>query len=134
MCRLFQVGRSSYYDWLAGQESKEQRKRLSQALRVQIREIFLSCRGCYGARRIKHVLLTRGVKISRRHVARQMKEDGLACKAKRRFRITTDSKHQMVRSPNVLSREFKANAPDLKYVGDITYLETAEGWLFGCSD
>ena len=59
-----------------------------------------------------------------------MKKKGLRCKTKRKFKMTTDSNHQLPIAPNLLKRDFTAGAPDLKYVGDITYIWTQEGWLY----
>jgi len=59
-----------------------------------------------------------------------MKQAGLTCKTKRKFKVTTDSKHQLPIAPNLLNREFEAMGPDQKYVGDITYIWTQEGWLY----
>ena len=59
-----------------------------------------------------------------------MREMGLSCKTKKKFKMTTDSKHQLPISPNVLARDFTASMPNEKYVGDITYIWTQEGWLY----
>ena len=84
----------------------------------------------YGTRRIRSALLNRGVLISRRRVRNLMRQQGLKCKTKRKFKVTTDSKHQLAISPNLLKRDFFADFPDKKYVGDITYIWTDEGWLY----
>ena len=130
MCTLLNVGRSSYYDWLAGQIRQTERNALQEQLVEQIRAVFIRYRGCYGARRIKRVLNSFGIIISRRRVAKLMRQAGLACKTKRRFKVTTDSNHQQPVAPNLLKREFTAAQPNQKYVGDITYIWTGEGWLY----
>lgn len=84
----------------------------------------------YGTRRIRKILQTEGETISRRRVGKLMKQQELYCKTKRKFRITTDSKHNQAIAPNHLGRQFSALAPDQKYVGDITYIWTAEGWMY----
>lgn len=84
----------------------------------------------YGARRIRRSLQQLEVVISRRRVAKLMKNQGLCCKAKRRFRATTNSKHHLPIAPNLLARDFSATKPNQKYVGDITYIWTEEGWLY----
>jgi len=84
----------------------------------------------YGTRRIRKILLRQGILISRRRVGKLMKEQGLNCKTKRKFKLTTDSKHPLPISPNLLERNFSSSAPDQKYVGDITYIWTGEGWLY----
>lgn len=93
-------------------------------------EIFKDGRQSYGTRRIKRALAKRGYVISRRRIGRLMKLKGISCKTKRKFRITTDSKHQLPISPNHLDRNFNVDRPDSCYVGDITYIHTDEGWLY----
>ena len=128
MCDVLDVGRSSFYDWLNKQPSA--RTIENQVLAARIREIFMESRCNYGTRRIRHVLLSTGIKISRRRVGKLMKAQDLRCKTKRKFKLTTDSKHAYAISPNLLARDFTASQPDQKYVGDITYIWTAEGWLY----
>ena len=130
MCEVLQVARSGYYDWLSGQERRAQHKLLEQQLLAQVREIFEHYRRYYGARRIRYVLQSQGVKMSRRRVSQLMKRAGLVCQSKRKHKVTRDSEHALLRSPNVLSRGFEAKEADVKYVGDITYLKTVEGWLY----
>jgi len=84
----------------------------------------------YGARRIRKVLQSEGEVISRRRVGKLMKAEGLYCKTKRKFRVTTDSKHKLPIAPNLLDRDFTAYRPDQKYVGDITYIPTKQGWMY----
>ena len=128
MCDVLGVGSSSFYDWLRGQPSA--RTKENQKLAIKIKEIFMDSRCNYGTRRIRHMLLSQGVKISRRRVGKLMKKQNLCCKTKRKFKLTTDSKHLYSISPNLLERDFTALHPDQKYVGDITYIWTAEGWLY----
>ena len=68
--------------------------------------------------------------ISRRRVRRLMKRAGLHCKTRRKFRVTTDSAHDLAIAPNLLERDFTATTPDQKYVGDITYVWTEQGWMY----
>ena len=86
----------------------------------------------YGTRRIKAKLLQRyGFIASRRRIKNIMKELGLSVKMKRRFKInTTDSNHHLPIAPNILNRDFYSSFPNNKYVGDITYIPTNEGWLY----
>ncbi len=79
---------------------------------------------------LKRKLAEKGVHISRRRIGRLMKKAGLFCKTKRRFKATTNSKHNKRISPNLLEREFTVSQPDRYYVGDITYIATKEGWLY----
>jgi transposase InsO family protein len=122
------VSRSSYYEWLScpGTNRENQNKELSK----MIKAIFTEGRGTYGTRRIARKLAQRNVIASRRRIGQLMAEAGLACKSKRKFKATTDSKHSLVISPNLLERQFAVTQPNRCWVGDITYIPTEEGWLY----
>ncbi len=92
--------------------------------------LFQEGRGNYGTRRLKRRLASLGYTVSRRRIGRLLKRAGLICKTKRKFRVTTDSKHQLPIAPNRLARQFNVEKPDQYFVGDITYIETQEGWLY----
>ncbi len=102
------VGRTSYYDWLNAQPSP--RTLENQILAAKIKDIFMENRCTYGTRRIRRAMLNRGINISRRRVGKLMKEQHLVCKTTRKFKMTTDSNHQLPISPNVLQRDFTAYA------------------------
>ena len=91
---------------------------------------FQQNRAVYGTRRLKKVLGKQGENVSRRRIGRIMQEAQLRCKTKRRFKETTDSKHNLPIAPNQLDRQFNVDSPDQAYVGDITYIATGEGWLY----
>jgi putative transposase len=128
MCQLLGVGRSSYYDWLQAQPSA--RAIENQRLTDRIKVIFTENRSLYGSRRLRKVLQSEGQQISRRRIGKLMRASNLCCKTKRKFRVTTNSKHGLAIAPNLLSREFWAAGADQKYVGDITYIWTQQGWMF----
>jgi len=128
MCRVLQVSRSGYYESLSRAPSN--RSLADDALRPQIKGVFEKGRKTYGTRRIKDDLDKQGTVISRRRIARLMQEEGLAVKTKRKFKPTTNSKHDKPIAPNLLEREFNVETPDTAYVGDITYIPTREGWLY----
>ena len=128
MCRLLDVGRSSFYEWIDRKPSARALEK--QRIAKRIKEIFIEGRGNYGARRIRSCLQREGRIISRRRVGKLMKQESLHCKTKRKFRVTTDSKHNLPIAPNRLQRDFTACQPDQKYVGDITYIWTDEGWMY----
>ena len=130
MCRLLGVGRSSYYDWLKASTELSDKSQQDAQLGGLIREVFLAHYSSYGTRRIQRALQANEIIISRRRVGRLMKAQGLVCKTKRKFKATTDSKHLLPIADNLLNRDFIAKAPDQKYVGDITYIWTAQGWLY----
>ncbi len=128
MCKCLEVSRSAYYDWLTLGESL--RAKENKMLSKLIKEIFINGRQSYGARRIKRALFKQGFIVGNRRIGRLMKEQELFCKTKRKFRVTTDSKHQLPVSENLLAREFTVSRPDVSYVGDITYIHTESGWLY----
>jgi transposase InsO family protein len=128
MCRALSVSASGYYEWL--QRPLSQRGQDNQALAVQLQAHFDSNRQVYGTRRLKQCLAEAGEQISRRRIGRLMAEHDLQVKTKRQFKPTTDSNHGQAVAENVLNRGFEVAEPDTAYVGDITYIGTAEGWLY----
>ncbi len=122
------MGRTGFYDWLKAKPSA--RSLENAALANQIKTIFEDSRGTYGTRRIRRALRALGSYASRKRVGKLMKQHGLKCKAKRKFKLTTDSKHGLPISDNVLQRNFTATLPNQKWVGDITYIPTQRGWLY----
>ena len=125
MCRVLKVDKSSYYRWIKGGEVV---KRVDKKLNELIKMIFIQGRENYGTRRIKVQL--RYI-VSRRRIGAIMKDLGLKAKTKKRYKInTTDSNHDLPTALNILNRDFNASTPDEKYVGDITYIPTNEGWLY----
>ncbi len=128
MCTLLTVCRSAYYDWLKRQPSVQELK--DQALMKLIQTEFDKGRATYGTRRLKPALTKFGWIVSRRRIGRLMGEMGLTCKVKRKFKATTNSKHDLPIAENHLKREFTVAKPNHVYVGDITYIPTKEGWLY----
>jgi transposase InsO family protein len=128
MCDVFAVSRSGYYAWMNKPESK--RKQANVKLLDHIRVVHKESRGAYGSPRVYQALKQRDVPCCENRVARLMKEDGLRAKMKRRFKATTNSKHDLPVAPNILQRDFTPKAPDQVWAGDITYIWTAEGWLY----
>jgi putative transposase len=128
MCEFLSVSRSAYYDWLARRPTAREQEDVE--LIEIIRDLFKQNRENYGTRCLKKALLKKGWHVSRRRIARLMRQAGLACKTKRKFKATTDSKHNLPIAPNLLNRQFSATQPNQKYVGDITYIHTQEGWLY----
>jgi len=122
------VSRSGYYDWLDRPESNRsiENKELTKA----ITEIFAKSRNIYGTRRIADQLAKINILISRHRIAKLMTVAGLSCKTKRKFKVTTDSRHNKSISPNFLNREFNVIKADTYWVGDITYIPTKIGWLY----
>lgn len=128
MCEFLSVSRSAYYDWLVRTPTALERE--DAELIEAIKALFKQGRKNYGTRCLKKALTQKGWHVSRRRIARLMRQAGLACKTKRKFKVTTDSKHNLPVAPNLLDRQFSAVQPNQKYVGDITYIHTQEGWLY----
>jgi transposase InsO family protein len=128
LCEQLEVSRPGYYAWLHRPPSK--RRCRDAELGAEVAEIHAENRRIYGSPRVHHELKVRGRKVGRKRVARIMRERGIVGKRRRRFRITTDSNHTRPIAPNVLNRNFSTTAPDLAWVGDITYIWTREGWLY----
>ena len=128
MCRVLQVSRSGYYDYLNRPPSEHSIE--DDKLRPQIRAAFEKGRKNYGTRRIKKALGKEENIVSRRRIGRLMAEEDLKVQTKRKFKVTTDSNHNKPIASNLLNREFTVTKPDSIYVGDITYIRTREGWLY----
>ena len=123
-----EVSRSAYYAWLHRPQTTIEKEDIE--LTATIHSIFKKSRATYGTRRIKKALFDQKRNVSRRRISRLMDQANLACKTKRKFKATTESKHDKPISPNLLDREFNVSQPDQVYVGDITYIHTQEGWLY----
>jgi putative transposase len=129
MCRAFGVSRSGYYAWLA-QGGMSQQCRADAALTEQIRTIFLESGQTYGSPRIYQELKAKNISCSRRRVARLMHQAGLNATSPRRQVRTTQADGQPRSVNNVLARDFTADAPNRKWLVDITGIWTDEGWLY----
>ena len=128
LCSVMRVSCSAYYSWAAAGESEKAKR--DKGLTVLITTAFTQSRGVYGTRRLKKVLQNQGETVSRRRIGRIMQAAQLRCKIKRRFKAMTDSKHTLPIAPNHLDRQFNVDTPNHVYAGDITYIPTAEGWLY----
>lgn len=129
MCRMLHVSRSGFYDWK--HRATSQKTKDDEVLKAMIQTHFDQQRQRAGTRTIKHRLqIVDGMTASRRRIARLMKSLNLQCKTKKKFKVTTHSKHRWPVAGNVLNREFTVAVPDRVYVGDITYVWTDEGWLY----
>jgi putative transposase len=122
------VSRSGYYRWLKRKPS--QREIDNKRMDDEIRKIYDGSKGRYGSPKITRELQDRGHRVSKNRVARRMRDAGLRSKVRRKYRVTTDSKHHFPAAPNLLARNFTAEVPDKVWVSDITYLATRTGWLY----
>lgn len=128
MCSALRVSRSGFYAWRRRQPSK--RAREDARLAAEIRTVHQQARGTYGSPRVHFELQQRAFQVGRHRVARLMREQGLTARFKRRFRRTTDSKHNDPIAANRLNRQFDVEGPDRVWATDITYLWTDQGWLY----
>ena len=128
MCKVFSVSRSGFYNWLNRKSSK--RLLENQFLAEQIRKIHMQSKQRYGSPKITKVLNKETKWVSRQRVARIMKSLDLHSKIRPRFKLTTDSRHLLPICDNILNRDFAAHDLGEKWVSDITYIPTNEGWLY----
>jgi len=129
MCRVLGVSRSGYYAWCKRPTSA--RKMADQSLSEQIELIHQNSRQTYGSVRIQVELAENGITCGHNRVAGLMREIGLNAKQNRKFKIiTTDSNHNQPIAPNLLDRDFTARQPNQKWLTDITFIPTHEGWLY----
>ncbi len=128
LCRTLHVSRAGFYAWRGRAPSS--RAQADERLGVEIVAIHAQMRQRYGSPRIHAELVERGCRAGRKRVARLMRVHGLAARRRRRFRVTTQSRHPLPIAPNVLARQFQRPEPDQAWVTDITYIPTGEGWLY----
>ena len=128
LCRVLEVTRSGFYAWQARDPSEQAID--DQKLAVEIAAIHKASGETYGSPRVHAELHAKGLEVSRKRVARLMRELGIKSRRKRRFKATTDSGHKLPVADNVLDRKFEVDAPDVAWVTDITYVWTDEGWLY----
>ncbi len=128
MCRVLRVSPAGFYAWRKRPESD--RAKEDRRLAVLVRAAHLKGRKAYGSPRVHRALQDDGVHVSRKRVIRLMQGEGLRGRGRRRFVVTTDSREATNIAANVLDRAFTATGPNQKWVGDVTYLRTPEGWLY----
>lgn len=128
MCQVLAVSSGSYYKYKRGAVSGRTLKK--REIQSRIQSIYFAKKQRYGSPRITRELHAKGYRVSGITVAKYMRELGLKSKFSRKFRATTDSKHNYLVVDNVLDRKFTAAAPSKAWVGDITYIQTTEGFLY----
>lgn len=128
VCAVLGISRSGYYTWKKRKQS--QRELENQALIEHIRRIHRLSRKAYGSPRVHAALGRDGRYVNHKRVARLMHQEGLVGRWKHRKVVTTHSQHRYPVAPNLLNQEFNAEKPNHKWVADITYIPTAEGWLY----
>lgn len=128
MCKVFKISKQSYYrsrNYVSSPRDSENR-----ALLWEIRKIHELSKATYGSPRITDELIARGFDVSRQRVARLMRREGIRAVHKKKFVVTTDSKHSYPVVDNKLNRNFTALTPASAWVSDITYIRTLKGWLY----
>jgi putative transposase len=128
LCRVMQVSRSGFYTWQRRPPSA--RALETRQLDVAIKAAFETSKRRSGSPKVAQVLRSQGWQVSDSRVARRMRHLELRSIARRRFRVTTDSKHPYPVAPNRLQRNFTAQRPNQVWVSDLTYLRVGHGWLY----
>jgi len=128
MCRVLKASRSGFYAWKRRADSP--RVNQDRRMVVAIAAIQQMVRRVYGAPRVHRELRARGEHVSRKRVARLMRQNGLQSRCRRKFRVTTQSDHTHPVAPDRLQRNFTPIGPNQAWVADITYLATREGWMY----
>ena len=129
MCRVLEVSRSGYYQWVRRIPGDRERK--NAELVVKIRDAFAGSKERYGSPRVCLELRAEGIVCGENRVARLMRQNGLVARARRRFKITTRSDTSVKRyAQDRVQRRFVASRPNEVWTSDITYIWTREGWLY----
>jgi len=128
MCKALKVSRSSYYDWLTRKPSN--RSMENKDLSVRIKKIYELSKRTYGSPRVTIKLHEDGLHVSRPRVARIMKQQNLRSIIRKKWVITTDSRHSYPVVENKLNRDFSVTRPGQVWVSDITYIRTYQGWIY----
>lgn len=135
VCELLQVSASGWHQWRRRKADKEPSKlhagRISNdALLAHIKAIHAEVKGEYGWPRVWKELLARGIRVGKERVRKLMAQHGIRARTKRKFKATTDSRHNLPVAPNLIARDFAPVAPNAVWTSDITYIATDEGWLY----
>jgi putative transposase len=128
MCRVLRASSSGFHEWLTRQRSRREVE--DARLLGRIKEIFKASGKTYGSRRIQGRLRQEGEMCSRKRIVRLMRVAGIWPKTRRKFKPTTDSKHNLPVAENLLDRDFTPAGPNQAWVSDITCVWTGEGWLY----
>lgn len=128
LCRILSVSKQGYFDWRRRPISP--RGVADAALAKSVAAIHTTSRETYGSPRIHQELRDQGKRVGRKRVARLMRQLGISAEIPKRFVVTTDSNHHLPIAENVLRQQFNADGPNAKWVTDITYIPTDEGWLY----
>jgi len=128
LCRILAVSTSGYYDWYKRPVSN--RKRRDEELKAKVKLAHIESHEIYGSPRIHEDLKAQGESVSRKRIARLMKEEQLVAKAVKAFKRTTITDPRLPVAENILMQDFTAKAPNQRWTSDITYIRTTQGWLY----
>jgi putative transposase len=128
LSQVLRVSSSGYYAWQ--DRPLSQRDRDEMRLELEIKAAHKRTRQTYGPERLQHDLAGYGIQVGICRIKRIRKKLGLRCKQKRKFKVTTDSKHKLPVAENLLSQRFQVEEPNKVWLSDITYIPTDEGWLY----
>ena len=128
MCQIFKISKSGYYKWKNKKPSSRDKE--NEMLLNRIKNIYDENKGRYGSPRIIKELIKEGKKCGKNRIVSLMQNNNIRAKTKKKFKVTTDSKHNYAVAPNLLKQNFTANRINQKWVSDITYIYTKEGWLY----
>ena len=135
-CGVLEVSASGYFNWLRRPQDIAGRpggRHSDEALLAHIRAIHAEVKGEYGWPRMHKELLARGIRVGKDRVRKLMQQHGIRARTKRKFVVTTDSKHSLPVAPDLVQRRFNPEAPNQLWSGDITYIATDEGLLPGAA-
>lgn len=130
MASVFNINKGGFYRWMKNPLTKREIEDIQ--LSKKIKEIFFEYKQRYGSPRIAKELYDQGIPCSKNRVCRLMRESNLVAKARRKFKLTTNSNHNHQASPDLVKRDFKPSRPDQVWVSDLTYVRTRSGWLYLC--
>jgi putative transposase len=130
MSRALEASRSGFYAWLQRLNKSSAQAQRRDHLDEVVKAAFVAGKGRSGSPRLTLDLADAGEVFDRKTVANSQRRQGLRAKAAKKFKATTNSDHSLPVAPNLLKQDFTATAPCQKWVTDITYLWTDEGWLY----
>lgn len=132
-CEVLEVSASGYFTWARHHNVKRTTpscRYSDEALLAHMRAIHAEVKQEYGWPRMHKELLARGIRVGKERVRRLMQQHGIKARTKRKFVVTTDSKHNLPVAPDLVQRKFNPEAPNQLWSGDITYIATDEGWVY----
>jgi putative transposase len=125
---VLNISASGYYAWV--NRPLSERAKEEMRLEIEIKAAHKRTRQTYGAERLQHELADHGIRVGICRIKRIRKKLGLRCRQKRKFKVTTDSKHKLPVVEDMLKQQFRVYEPNTVWVSDITYVPTDEGWLY----